>query len=228
VSGKTKRKASQSAEETHDSAAREREAEESAEKKVIYVWQAMEQIFGTRWNDKFGNDPLGKYKDAEGRPNPRMELWIDLCKYASWPQIKSAVQRVRDMPKPTNDAWWLPDLQVFSACVRAVHAVQQSEAKRPIPTWPELACNRLLLRLIFQHGPFSAESMGRLQEVLTRVKGQMRYLLEEGELPKEPEEKDYREVQDTLMRQFQQLKIDPASDEEKVEMQERFRVSRGL
>lgn len=188
----------------------------------------MEQIFGSRWNDKFGNDPLGKYADSSGAKNPRMELWIDVCKYANWNAVKMAVQKIRDMPKPNNDLWWLPDLQIFSAHVRAVHIAPPEEKKRPIPTWPELACNRLLLKLIFHHGPFSEASSASLQEVLTRVKAQMRYLLEEGELPKEPEEKDYKEVQETLMRQFQQLTIEPASEEERAKIQERFRVSRGL
>lgn len=198
---------------------------------MIYVWQAMEQIFGTRWNDKFGNDPLGKYKDSDGNQNPRMEMWIELVKYASWPAVKGACAKVRDMPKPKDDQWWLPDGQVFSSILRATAAVMdysRPSEQRVIRTWPELACNTYLIRLTFKHGPFSEASRTRLWEVKNQVVEQLNYLLEHGELPKEPTAKDIEEVRETLRKRFAKVQVEPPSSEETDARMRSFQQERGL
>lgn len=193
----------------------------------------MEQLYGTRWSDKFGNDPLGKYKDADGKPNPRMEMWIDLVKHSSWPSIKAACVRIRDMPKPNNDQWWMPDAQIFSDVLRRSSAVldlapSQSEPKRVIPPWPELACNRFLLQLTLKHGPFSEASTKRLVEAKNKVAEQLNYLLKEGELPKEPQDKDLEDVRQTLRKKFAGIPVEPPSPEETQAKIEAFQRQRGL
>lgn len=79
---------------------------ESAEEKVLFIWLSHDQIYGKRWSENFGNDPLGR-SDAKNR----MGQWIEAVGRLPWSAVREAVVRVRNFDRPYDG--WLPDLQAF-------------------------------------------------------------------------------------------------------------------
>lgn len=203
-----KRKPTKTPAEQADSINKEREAEAAAEKKVLYVWQSFDQMYGKRWSDNFGSDPLGK-ADASNR----MQLWLDACKYVHWPVIRSTVQKIRLMPK----AWdgWLPDLQIFSQL-----AGQQAAALAPAPakpwggTWVDKVGNLYLLRTMFQHGPFSEASIAQMREVTVMTCQQFNTMIGT-EIETEWNEVQANEVKAQLDKRYATLKVKLMTEEER-------------
>lgn len=208
----------------HDSTNSALGAEQAAEKKVIWLWQQMDQMYGVRWSQSFGNDPLGKYKNAQGQQNPRMEQWIDALRTAQWPAIKQAVYRIRMFPKPYEG--WLPDLQSFTGFLGS--APRPRPPEEPKSTWVDSVCGAYLFRLQMDHGPFSLESVAKLEAVNREAREKFNVMLVKGELSKEalPEEKEV--ILNWIKIEHRKLTIEQRSPEETQEEIERWRRKRGL
>lgn len=184
------------------------------------MWQSFDQIYGKRWSDSFGSDPLGK-ADAGNR----MEQWLDCVKFISWPAVRSTVVKIRSMPKPFE--YWLPDLQTFSQL-----AGREAATLAPVPrkpwngTWIDKVGNLYLLRAIVLHGPFSEASLERLREVTTNTCQQFNTMIGT-ELKEEWNEQEANEVKALLEKRYAATKVELMSEEEKRQSQQRCMGLRG-
>lgn len=189
------------------------------------MWQSFDQMYGKRWTENFGNDPLGKYKDADGKQNPRMELWIDAVKYMSWPTLKLAIHRIASTPKPKDEVWWLPDLQSFKAFATGANNTlhKPAEQRRADITWVARVCNTYLFRIIAEHGPFSLSAMPLLAAEKNKVATayEEQFISKGGDVPDEvtPQTREKceeirLEIRTMLQKKFSRLKIEPATLEE--------------
>lgn len=95
-------------------------------------------IFGPRWAENYGNDPCGIKN-----PDDRREQWIEELKATNWPNLKTAVFKLRRYPKPYDT--WLPDLPAF---IQASGRITQPTPPPPEPkgTWVDRVCKQSLIR----------------------------------------------------------------------------------
>jgi hypothetical protein len=212
-----KRQRKGQAEKPHDSTDHELEAEQHGEKKVLAVWQAFDQIFGIRWSQAFGNDPLGQFKDAQGKQNPRMDQWIDALRPMPWPHLKHALKRIREAQKPYDG--WLPDLPSFLGFAGRLPPPEQRRAPLEKISWISSICGLYLLRTSLNHGPFSDESMKRLEKVQLEVAARYNEMAKEEkaiEAFTDAEKLEWREVIEADMaKRFSKTPVEPMSEEEK-------------
>lgn len=94
------------------------------------MWKGFVEIYGPRWAETNGNDPLGK--DAKEN---RRDHWLEEIKFISWPQLKAAMHKFRRHSKP-ND-FWLPDLPTFLAFTG------KADPNRGVPATPRVALHRI-------------------------------------------------------------------------------------
>lgn len=122
---------------------------EEAERKVLSVWKAFEQIFGRRWTESFGNNPTGIDDPRMSlSKESRMTQWIEALRYTPWPQVVVGIERARTVEKPYEG--WLPDLPwLMRACGKPV-----SQEKKPEETryWFDDICI-IMLRWVIYFGP---------------------------------------------------------------------------
>lgn len=159
-----------------DNLEHEASANEAAEKKVLAVWKAFEEFYGKRWHDNFGNDPLGK-SDA----GQRMGQWIEALKYISWPAIKQAIVKIRDMPREWDG--WLPDLQSFLQAARKLDRPITRSIESEKPLYPsdgvDETANLLMVEYLYRKGGCSPQSATHLFLISREVAEIYRLLLTE-------------------------------------------------
>ena len=203
--------------EQRDSTDHELESEQHAEKKVLSVWQAFDQIFGIRWSQAFGNDPLGQFQDAQGKKNPRMDQWIDALRPMPWPHLKHALKKIREAQKPYDG--WLPDLQSFLGFAGRLPPPDQRREPPPKMSWISSICGLYLLRTSLNHGPFSEESMARLVQVQLEVAAKYNAMAKEEkaiEAFTDAEMQEWRDVIEADMtKRFSKTLVEPMPEEEK-------------
>lgn len=191
------------------------------------MWQSFDQVFGKRWTENFGNDPLGRHNGPDGKPNPRMVLWIDSLKYISWPQLKLTINKIISAPKP--EVWWLPDLQTFKQFAgTAAHNQLPPEPEMPPPTWVTKLCNGYLLRLIHDFGPFSEASITRLVAAKNAIQDSYNGMMKEGEIPNEWTPEEGATITMNLKSRFARVQVDPATPEELAMMPQKMLGPRAL
>lgn len=188
------------------------ESEPSADDKLLYVWVCFDEFYGSRWGQKMGNDPLGRYKNAEGQQNPRKVFWLETVKGMSLQQIKDTLDRIRRAPKP--DEWWLPDLQDFvqfstkkitSTMAPNMGALMQKAETR---TWVTRACDKFSLAAIQAHPSQIGEtSLKQIWATSKQVAVEQNQRLALGELPTDPTAETMEQLKQILLTKFKSIKI---------------------
>lgn len=190
----------------------------------------MDQLYGVRWSQNFGNDPLGKYKNADGEQNPRMEQWIETFRPLAWPSIRLVVNAIRTHPKPKDFDGWLPDLQIIATFIAGIERPQ----KKPMPNlapfgaWIGRVCDARLIRIIADHGPFDQESLDRLATVNRVAKEKFMAMLTAGDLTQQGTTEEVEVINKYLTIQHQKLTIAKLTPEEEQEALIRWQRARGL
>lgn len=187
----------------------------------------MDQLYGVRWSQSFGNDPLGRYKNAEGERNPRMDQWIETLAPVPWDRLRAAVTTIRKHPKPRDFDGWLPDLQFVSALVETRRAGTPINL-RPFAAWIGLVCDARLMRIVADHGPFNLESTAKLTAVNRRAKEKFLAMARAGDLSEEGTPEEVEVIQKYLELEHRKLSITRMTPEEERAAIEEWRRKRGL
>ena len=190
----------------------------------------MDQLYGVRWSQNFGNDPLGKYKNAEGESNPRMEQWIETFRPLPWPSVRLVVNAIRRHPKPKDFDGWLPDLQIISTFIATIERPQKATMPNLVPfgAWIGRVCDARLIRIIADHGPFNQESLDRLGEVNRLAKEHFMAMLNAGDLSQHGTQEEVEVINKYLTIQHRKLTIQKLTPEEEQKDLIRWQRSRGL
>lgn len=170
-------------------------------------------MFGKRWGEAFGADPLGK-----NDPSNRMQLWIDSLKYIGWPQLKMAMQKIRMFQKPYEG--WLPDLQSFTGFAnRQQQAPLPKQVTRKPATWIDLHCAAFLLQAI-RNEPrsFSKATATEIHTAVWKVRDQYNAMRAEGEVSKEQTPQDTQALSNRLIQVMSKIKITLETPEEREQM----------
>ena len=184
-----------------DSTALPFDNEASTDRKVLWVWKSLLEIFGPRWTETYGNDPLGKDDPAK-----RMGMWIEEIQYMSGPKIKDALYKLRRHQKP-ND-YWLPDLPTFVqfAGRGSVVAAPPREPERQ-GSWVDYTCGRYLFQSL-RHYP-SQISDASLQLILSEM---IRIRAQYNEIAKSDETLTQEDVIASLKMAFEKIKTTTPED----------------
>lgn len=196
------------------------EIQESAEKKTLAVWTSFDQIFGRRWSENFGSDPLGNADKSN-----RMQMWIDNLSKMSWPQVKAAINKIAAHQKP-YDAW-LPDLPSFVQFAGKTPAPPPRRDSGPPPTWVTKICAISLLRLMMAEGPFSEESLARLVKAQRQTAAKYNAMLAAGDLSKHGDTVEVEVIIADLGKQFRTISPQLMSPEEQEAGVQRVMRGRG-
>lgn len=187
----------------------------------------MDQLYGVRWSQSFGNDPLGRYKNAEGDRNPRMDQWIETLAPVPWDRLRGAVTQIRTHPKPKDFDGWLPDLQFVTALV-ASRKSSTNINLAPFGAWIGRLCDVRLMKAIDKHGPFSQESTDRLAALTTRTKAKFMALLQAGDLSEHGSPEEVEVINKYLDIEYAKVKVEKVTAEEWAAQMERWQRKRGL
>lgn len=164
--------------------------EEHAENKLIYVWKSLLEIYGPRWTETNGSDPLGKHD-----PKERKEMWLDECRMLTWPQLKNALYRLRRYQKPGD--YWLPDLPTFIGFSGKGVAPTTAPAETAMPpgTWVDSICGKFYLYFLSSL-PIKQELIPAFTKQWNETRSQFNSIIEEDETVKPVE------VVITMLRRF--------------------------
>lgn len=185
----------------------------------------MEQLYGARWPQSFGNDPLGRYKNAEGERNPRMEQWIEALAPVSWDRLRAVVTQIRKHPRPYDG--WLPDLQFVTPLVEP-RRLDTPVNLRPFAMWVGRLCDARLIRTIHEHGPFTAESLEQLAATTHKAKETFVAMVRSGDMTEEGTREEVEVINQYLDIEYRKLTITKLTPEAEQEALVRWQQARGL
>lgn len=197
------------------------------ETKTLWFWQQMDQLYGVRWSQSFGNDPLGRYKDAEGNRNPRMDQWIETLAPVPWDRLRGVITQIKKHPKPQGFEGWIPDLPFVVALV-ATRKPTDAINLAPFGAWIGRLCDARLIRTIADHGPFNQESMEKLSALTRHAKEKFMALARSGDLSEIGSKEEVEVINKYLTIEYAKLAVVKMTPEEQAADLERWQRRRGL
>jgi hypothetical protein len=122
-------------------------------------------MFGFVWVDKFGSEPS--------------DTWIDALAEMSYPQVSTALTKVRNTAMPYPG--WLPSLPEVLAFARSTPPPQR-ERNEPTPsgTWVDSLCGVMVIRWTFKIGQGDAEQSERMKAAWALTRQQYNELVRSG------------------------------------------------
>lgn len=187
----------------------------------------MDQLYGVRWSQSFGNDPLGRYKNSEGERNPRMEQWIETLAPVPWERLRGAVTQIKKHPKPKDFDGWMPDLPFVAALVEP-RKLGTPTNLAPFGAWIGRLCDARLIRTVADHGPFSHESLDKLGVLTKHAKEKFLAMAQAGDLSETGSPEEVEVINRYLTIEYSKLAITKMTPEEWAADLERWQRGRGL
>jgi hypothetical protein len=180
---------------------------------VKLVWLSMHQMFGDRWEEKMGADPLG-----ESDEKLRNDMWCDALEKVQMPYIRQAINRVRtyDAGADRGGQWWLPSLPQFLAFAGRANLdpVKPSGPPVPPPTWVDKAGISFMVAWMIDHPLICEEDTHKLVEAMRLTCRNFNTMIPE-EIPATWTVDAHHDLVTELKMRFLKIKARPASAEER-------------
>lgn len=182
----------------------------ATDRKVNLVWASFTEMFGKKWPEKMGDDPLG----ASDEKN-RNHSWCDALEKMQHKYVKQAIHKAL-LHMPTFDGW-VPSLPEFMAFAgrASLDPVVAHVPKHPPMTWIEDVAISTMMRIFSEYPMMCEEDLTKvLTSFNTRVKA-YELLRDAKEFPEHWTQEANDELRTLLMRDYRRINPRPASEEER-------------